>query len=489
MNPLNPSIYQINTRVWLRSLSAKYGHQITLANVPPEELERIAMLGFDWIWLLGVWRTSDFGRQIALEDPELRQVYQEALPDFSPDDVCSSPFANTGYVVSMDLGGEHGLALLREKLKSRAMQLLLDFIPNHTARDHPWLTLHPDYYISGSEEQLRSQPYNFGRMQDGDKIFAFGRDPFFKGWSDTFQLNYGNPGLQAAMREELIKIAGFCDGVRCDMAMLVLPDVFKNTWGIEMQPFWIPAIQEVRAGNPGFKFIAEVYWDLEWSLQEQGFDYTYDKRLYDRLMAQEARPVREHLLADLDFQSKSVRFLENHDERRAAEVFPPQVLQAAAVITYLIPGMRFFHQGQLVGSRTHIPMQLCRTAEEHPDPKIWAFYARLLEVIRSPILRSGNWQLLECQPAWQSNWTWDSFVAFSWMKEGQGRILVVVNYSSYQSQCYVRFPWGGLNGMQVRLEDLLDESHYLRSGDDLDQYGLYLDMPAWSVHVFEITFE
>jgi hypothetical protein len=273
------------------------------------------------------------------------------------------------------------------------------------------------------------------------------------------------------------------------MAMLVLPDVFKNTWGIEMQPFWIPTIQEIRAVNPGFKFIAEVYWDLEWSLQEQGFDYTYDKRLYDRLMAQEARPVREHLLADLDFQLKSVRFLENHDERRAAEVFPPQVLQAAAVITYLIPGMRFFHQGQLVGSRTHIPMQLCRTAEEHPDPKIWAFYARLLEIIRSPILRSGNWQLLECQPAWQSNWTWDSFVAFSWMEEGQGRILVVVNYSSHQSQCYVRFPRGGLTGMQIRLEDLLDESYYLHSGDDLDQFGLYLDMPAWSVHVFEITFE
>ncbi|MGB3699833.1 MAG: alpha-amylase family glycosyl hydrolase [Anaerolineales bacterium] len=487
MKPRYPSIYQINTRIWLGSLSAKYGRQISLVNVPDEELERIAALGFDWLWLLGVWRTSEIGRQIALELPEMRQVYQEALPDYQPEDICSSPFANTGYVVSLDLGGEHGLALLRERLQARNIRLLLDYIPNHTARDHPWLTLHPDFYIHGSEEQLRSQPYNYGFAQNLDKVFAFGRDPFFQGWSDTFQLNYGNPQLQEVMRKELLHIAGMCDGVRCDMAMLVLPEVFENTWGIEMQPFWAQTIQETRTGYPEFIFMAEVYWDLEWSLQEQGFDYTYDKRLYDRLLAQEARPVREHLLAGLGFQSKLVRFLENHDEVRAAAALPPKVHRAAAVITYLTPGMRFFHQGQLVGNRTRLPMQLCRSPREHPDPYIWALYSALVELLNQPVLRNGNWQLLECWPAWQSNWTWDSFVAFSWQDEQQTPIVVVVNYSPHQSQCYVRLPWNDLSGKQINFKDQLGETDYIRSGDDLDLIGLYLDMPPWESHVFKVS--
>ena len=489
MKTLYPSIYQINTRVWLQSLTAKCGRPISLANVPDEELQRIAMLGFDWLWLLGVWRTSDQGRQIAMELPEMRQVYQDTLPDYQPQDICSSPFANTGYVVSPDLGGEHGLGLLRERLEAQNMRLLLDFIPNHTARDHPWLTLHPDFYIPGNEEQLRSQPYNFGQVADTDKVYAFGRDPYFQGWSDTYQLNYGNPMLQEAMRAELNQVADLCDGVRCDMAMLVLPEVFENTWGIEMQPFWESAINETRANNPDFIFLAEVYWDLEWSLQDRGFDYTYDKRLYDRLLEQEARPVREHLLAGLEYQSRLVRFLENHDEVRAAVALPPQVHQAAAVITYFTPGMRFFQQGQLLGNRTRIPMQLCRGPEEHPDPQIWNLYSRLLELIKSPILRGGNWQLLECLPAWQSNWTWDGFVAFAWTDNDEDLILVVVNYSPSQGQCYVQMPWENLSGKHVRFADQLAETKYTRSGDDLDQFGLYLDMAAWEAHVFEVSFE
>jgi glycosidase len=487
MNRTHPSIYQINTRVWLNSLSAKCGRPISLANVPDEELQRIAMLGFDWLWLLGVWRTSDLGKQIARELPEMRQVYQQALPDIQFEDICSSPFANTGYVVSPDLGGEYGLGLLRERLQARDMHLLLDFIPNHTARDHPWLTLHPDFYIPGSLEQLRSQPFNFGQVQDSQKVYAFGRDPFFQGWADTYQLNYGNPRLQKAMRGELAQIAALCDGVRCDMAMLVLPEVFENTWGIEMLPFWERAVEETRAVNPDFIFLAEVYWDLEWELQEKGFDYTYDKRLYDRLLGQAARPVREHLLGSLEFQSRLVRFLENHDEMRAAAVLPPRVHQAAAVITYFAPGMRFFHQGQLIGNRIHLPVQLCRSPQEHPDPQVWNFYARLLELIRAPVLRKGSWQLLECLPAWQSNWTWDGFVAYSWSNADRERMLVVVNYSPNQGQCYVRLPWDNLSGNEFQFADQLHGKQYTRSGDDLEEFGLYLDMTAWEAHVFEVV--
>jgi len=485
-NSYYPSLYQINTRVWLRSLSGRYGQPITLAKVPDEELNQLARLGFDWIWLLGVWRTGDLGQQIARELPELRQVFREALPDYQETDICSSPFAITAYSVSLDLGGDHGLALFRERLQERGMQLLLDFIPNHTARDHPWLTLHPNYYVQGNEVQILSQPFNYDRAPHGDRIIAFGRDPYFHGWSDTFQLNYGNPQLQTAVQGELIKVAELCDGVRCDMAMLILPEVFKRTWGIEMQPFWPEAIARIREIYPDFTFIAEVYWDLEWTLQRQGFDYTYDKRLYDRLLEQEARPVREHLLAELEFQSHSVRFLENHDEPRAMVTFPPQVHQAAALITYFSPGMRFFHQGQLQGYQARIPMQICRAPKEYQDPQIANLYSQLLDLLKLPILQNGNWQLLECLPAWQSNWTWDNFVTFSWLDDEDGNILVVVNYSPHQSQCYVRLPWGDLAGKQVEFQDRMNGAEFVRRGEDLQQFGLYLDTPAWGTHVFEV---
>jgi hypothetical protein len=482
----NPSLYQINTRIWLRTMSVQADQLITLGNVPDSELDRLTSFGFDWIWLLGVWQTGEIGRQIALEHPDLQQEYLEVLPDLHEQDICGSPFATTGYSVSPDLGGNHGLAIFREKLHSRGIKLMLDFIPNHTAHDHPWTTLHPDYYIQGSEDQLQREPFNFGRLQDDDKIFAFGRDPYFPGWSDTFQLNYGNPGLQTAMGEELLNISEVCDGVRCDMAMLLLPEVYQRTWGIEIEAFWPKAIDVVKAQNSGFTFMAEVYWDLEWELQEQGFDYTYDKRLYDRLLKHEVRSVREHLMAGMEFQNKSARFMENHDEPRAAKSFPLQVHQAAAVITYLTPGMKFFHQGQLQGHLQRIPMQICRAPREQDDPEIVEFYDLLIEILQLPILQLGDWQLLDCFPAWGSNWTWDNFVAFAWGDFQDESLLIVVNYAPHQGQCYVRLPEAGFGDRDVLLVDQFSGVNYARRGDDLTQFGLCLDMPAWPFHVFEV---
>ena len=332
---------------------------------------------------------------------------------------------------------------------------MLDFVPNHTGLDHPWVEDHPEYYIPGTELDLARAPQNYTwvKRKQGDLLLAHGRDPYFPGWPDTLQLNYGNPATQEAMIGELLKIAGQCDGVRCDMAMLVLPEVFERTWGIPSQPFWPEATQCVREQVPDFCFMAEVYWDLEWTLQQQGFDYTYDKRLYDRLREGHARPVREHFWAGLDYQNKMARFLENHDEPRAAAAFSPGMHEAAAVITFLSPGLRFFHQGQFEGRKKRISPHLGRGPCEPVDPNLQQFYERLLAVLREPAVRDGHWQLLECVPAWEGNWTWDCFVAFAWQGPGGERLLVAVNYAPNQSQCYVRLPSADLAGSQWRLQD------------------------------------
>jgi hypothetical protein len=77
----------------------------------------------------------------------------------------------------------------------------------------------------------------------------------------------------------------------------------------------------------------------------------------------QARPVREHLHAGLGFQDKPARFLENHDELRAATAFPSGMHQAVAVVAYLTPGLRFFHQGQLEGQRKRLSPHLGRAPE------------------------------------------------------------------------------------------------------------------------------
>jgi hypothetical protein len=276
--------------------------------------------------------------------------------------------------------------------------------------------------------------------------------------------------------------------------MLVLPEVIPRTWGQAALPsdgsapvdssFWLEAIPAVRSRHPDFTFMAEAYWDLEWTLQQQGFDYTYDKRLYDRLHARDVQGIRDHLRATPEFMRKSVRFLENHDEPRAASAFPPQVHRVAALVCYLVPGMRFFHEGQLAGRKVRLSMHLGRRPAEPVDEPIRNFYEELLKLDRRPEVRGGPWQLLEVRPAWAENRTWNGFIAFAW--EGPPLLLVVVNYQPTQGQCYVNMPWGTLRGKTWRLRDLLHNATYERDGDEMAKRGLYIDLPPWGYHVFEV---
>jgi len=489
MTPLRyPSLYQINTRVWMTELSRNLGRPATLDDVPDTELDRLAHMGFDWIWLLSVWQTGLAGQKVSRSNPEWRKEFHDTLPDLREDDIPGSGFAISSYTVHAALGGDKALDRLRQRLGKRGLKLMLDFVPNHVALDHPWVEDHPEYFIQGTELDLARAPQNYTwvKRQRGDLLLAYGRDPYFPGWPDTLQLNYANPATQEAMIGELVKIAGQCDGVRCDMAMLVLPDVFERTWGQPAPLFWPKAIQRVRDLVPGFCFMAEVYWDLEWTLQQQGFDYTYDKRLYDRLRGRHARPVREHFLAGLDYQDKMARFLENHDEPRAAATFQSGVHEAAAVLTFLSPGLRFFHQGQFRGRKKRISPHLCRAPDEPVDQAIGKFYDKLLGVLRQPTVRNGHWQLLECVPAWDGNWTWDCFVAFGWQGSDGERLLVTVNFAPNQSQCYVRLPFADLGSAQWRLEDLIGDATYDRDVTDLQWRGLYLDMAPWQASVSSV---
>lgn len=482
-------LYQIHTRLWLHSLSQRLGKPATLDDISAAELARLAGQGFNWLYLLGVWQTGQVGLRLARLDPHLRAEISQILPEAGNKDICSSCFAITGYNVPDEWGSNAALERLRQRMHQHGLRLMLDFIPNHTAVDHPWVRVHPEYYVQGSPDDLKHSPRTHHRIDTvaGTKIIAHGRDPYFPAWCDTLQLNYGQPALQVAMLEELVKAAGLCDGLRCDMAMLVMPEIFERTWGITALPFWPQAIDHLRKSQPDFTFLAEVYWDLEAELLQQGFDFAYDKRLYDSLRNQHAHPLQQYLSDEAGYQDRLARFLENHDEARAAKTFPPGVHQAAAIIAYFAPGMRFFHQGQLEGCQLRLPVQLCRAPAEPVDLWLHNFYHRLLAGITAAQAQPGAWQIAKAAPTWDGNWTWEGFIGYTWQGTAGKHWLAVVNYSPHQSQCFLNLPLPELRGHACQLRDWFSTAIYDRQGDDLAGKGLYLDLPEWGYHLFEIT--
>ncbi len=319
-----PTIYEINTWVWLTDLSKKSNAPVNLSSVPPAEWDAIAQYNFDAVWLMGVWERSPAGIAIANRNPNLMADFHRALPDFRPEDNVGSAYCVRRYVVDEHLGGPEGLAIARRELAKRGMKLLLDFVPNHIAPDSPWIEDHPEHFIQGSVDDLRNDPASY--VQEGEKIFACGKDPYFPAWPDVVQVNAFEPTFRQAVIKLLLGIADQCDGLRCDMAMLLINNIFARTWAEragEMPPteYWPDVIAAVKQQHPQFLFLAEAYWDLEWELQQQGFDFCYDKRLYDRIEHDDVEGVRLHLNADLAYQHKLVRFIENHDEPRASVAF------------------------------------------------------------------------------------------------------------------------------------------------------------------------
>jgi hypothetical protein len=482
-----PTLYEINTWVWLSELSKRTGRQIDLRSVPAAEWDAIASLGFDAVWLMGVWERSPAGIAIANQNPGLREDFLRALHDFRLEDNVGSPYCIRRYEVDRRLGGDEALSHARQELANRGLRLILDFVPNHVAPDHSWVIEHPEYFVQGTAEQASNDPASYIKLNG--TVFACGKDPFFPAWPDVLQLNAFQPGLRKGVLETVSKIAGQCDGARCDMAMLVMNSIFERTWGSRAgtkpdAEYWVELISAIKRQSPDFLFIAEAYWDLESDLQQQGFDFCYDKRLYDRLEHDTAESVRLHLYADPAYQHKLLRFLENHDEPRAAAAFTPAKERAAALATSTLMGARLFHEGQFEGRKVRLPVFLGRRPEETVDSGLQDFYTKLLRAINSPVFRSGDWNLCE-RSGWSDNASDQNVVAWRWNKDGD-KYLVVINLSDFPSQAMVKVAFDELRGKQWRLTDVLSGEVYDRNGDGLLSPGLYVDLQPWKYHFLQL---
>src|SRR5215813_4927835 len=484
--PASPALYEISTWVWLTDLTRKYGKHIDLSSVPSHEWDAISSYGFDAVWLMGVWERSPAGIAIANRNQGLLEDFRRALPDFRSEDNVGSPYCIRRYVVDQHLGGPEGLAAARTELAKRGMNLLLDFVPNHVAPDHPWTIEHTEFFIQGNGDDIRDDPASF--IELGGKIFACGRDPFFPAWPDVLQLNAFEPGLRQAVIETISNIALQCDGVRCDMAMLFLNSIFARTWGNRTSPrpsteYWEDVISTIKNRHPGFLFIAEAYWDLEWELQQKGFDFCYDKKLYDRLEHSFADDIRLHLCAEAAYQNKLVRFIENHDEPRAAATFSSAKLRAAALTIATLPGIKMFHEGQFEGRKVRPPVFLGRRPDELVDEDLQLFSQKLMAAANRRVFREGDWKLC-VRTGWADNSSCRNIVAWCWLK-GEDRYLIVVNLSDYPSQAEVQVPWPDLDGGTWQLIDALSGMTYERNGNLMRSPGLYVDLDPWHHHFLQ----
>jgi hypothetical protein len=482
--PRYPSVYEINTWVWLSDLSHKYGKTVDLSSVPAAEWESIADYGFDAVWLMGVWERSPAGITISNQNEGLLADFRKALPDFRPEDNVGSPYCVRRYVVDPHLGGPGGLAITRRELSQRGMNMILDFVPNHVAPDHAWVTDHPEYFIRGCADDVKCDPSSY--IEVSGTVCACGRDPYYPAWPDVLQLNAFELGLRRAVVETISSIAQQCDGMRCDMAMLLLNSIFERTWGSRAGPrpsteYWVNVISATKSKHPGFLFIAEAYWDLEWELHQQGFDFCYDKKLYDRLEHSNAESVRLHLCAEIGYQGKLLRFIENHDEPRAAATFSSAKQRAIAVTTATLPGTKLFHEGQFEGREVRLPVFLNRRLDEAVDHELQRFYVNLLEAIDRPIFREGEWSLCDCT-GWPDNASFQNLVAWTWMKDDE-RSVILVNLSDWALQARVHVQWA--RGGKWLLMDALSGATYERDGDEMFSPGLYVELAPWKYHFFQ----
>jgi hypothetical protein len=491
----NPHLIEINTRLWLKNLKQKHSYpEMTISSIPDEEWLNLKHLGFDAVWLIGVWDCGKKSYEIAKKDKELIEKAEKL--NYPIEKISCSPYSIVEYKLDPSLGFDWELKALKDKLNSFGLSLFLDFVSNHTSIDNAYHDDCMDCFIKATKEDYDRNPDLFYPIEkDGKTIYlAYGKDPNFPSWKDTLQLNYFNPITREKMKENFMKVMEVCDGVRCDMVMLTLNDIHESTWGWLLSKngfkkpeteFWHEIISSAKHIRPDFVFLAEVYWGLEWKIQQMGFDYTYDKVIYDRLKSMGSDEIRGHLRAERLYQKRSARFIDNHDEIPSISAMGKQKSMAAAVIISSIRGLRFYNDLQLKGVDKHIPLQFQDIElDKLKNMEIEKFYEKLLKISDHPAFHGGEWNLLELAPIQPEDRSYRNFVAFNWIQRRTMKI-VVVNYSQEISSALIKVSIKAKGENAVIYEEF-SERFFTFKLEEISNGLMVRDVSPYGFYIFDL---
>jgi hypothetical protein len=386
------------------------------------------------------------------------------------------------------MGTWEGLDIARAELKKRGMALFLDFVGNHTALDHPWTQEHPEFYVQGSEQDFKADPKSFFRVEAAQGIFylANGRDPYFPAWTDVAQLNHFNMQMRAALVADLKNVAQHCDGVRCDMAMLQLRDIFARVWSRflkESTPgseFW----EDVHRQMPELILLAETYWGTEQRLLDLGFSFVYDKGLYDAVRDTNVDNVRWRLAASVDEQSCLAHFLENHDEPSCKDAFGVQRLPSVVTLMGTLPGMRFYFRNEVEGCTAHPPISLRAHANEQVDATCAALFAKVLGITNEQAFHEGEWKLLDVVDT--GDGTARNLLIYEWRWRSIWK-LAAVNLKEFRCCAWVRIGAAVAGDTDYVFYDHLHDVRYVRKAEELKHAGLFIGLDAFQAHIFDVS--
>lgn len=474
-------IYQLNTRIFCIQNKTK------LANISDDFFHTDSVKAADAVWLMGIWAPSPKSLEICRMHSGLQNEFQNNLANFTESDIIGSPYSIFEYTPN-PLIAEHKLEIkqFRYKLNTLGKKLIVDFVPNHMAVDSPLITEYPEYFLYKKEKNPSVCKNSF--LHPNGRIYFYGRDPFFDGWSDTVQWDFSHPEVIQLHKKILLELADISDGVRCDMAMLPLESIFKKTHGVKALPYWKNLISSVKVLRPDFIFIAEVYWNLEFELQQLGFDYTYDKTLYDRLKSKNTNEIFMHLQADAKFQNHSLRFLENHDEERALHYFGEESISYFSLLCFL-SGSILYHDGQEFGALKKIPVQLGRKEIEN-NPAIQSFYTRAFQQIEKRFEKEI--ELIETKLTPYENDNLDMAIVKILKHEN---VLEVLIFNPYERIIYSKFSvpnalleFFNQNFMEeIILEDLVTGKQFARTKKEILE-GIHVQLEPSRAHWFVINF-
>lgn len=489
------SLNLINTRLWLNELSQQYQRPITL-DIIPDEAWTEKLTNYDIFWFMGIYLPSQFSSTHA---KKYTQQYTYALPDIDPNkDVVASPFAVANYLPNPNLVENwQAWDKMLEKLHRADKKVYVDFVPNHTAVDHPWATEHPEYFIQGSQQQYFNRPnfYQEIKNNSGQSYYlAHGKDPNYPEWSDTLQLNYGRVAVHQAMAEQLLALVDHVDGVRCDMAMLLNPSTFLRTWGwtlsneersyIAHHSFWQEVIPQTKTKatllGKSFDFMAEAYWEKD--VLAKNFDYIYRDELYKHLLrvakGENCHHLKEHIAhllycANSQQSCKDTVYLENHDEERAVKTMGKEFSQAAAALISFLPNtMLLINQGQEEGKLIRPPMQITRPPQEKSDLELKNYYQNLLQLKQSKLFREGQWTMAKLP-----NQGENLIILEVKSSDKLIKALVCINMGKYET--HLQIPQQ--DNYQALSDYLLNDNHYshFESADSI----LELEITPFNTHI------